>query len=381
MKITERLKGLKKSTWALIILFLLCGVLLVLSRLFPAFCEWYAENIFPLWLNSFGRLTSLVPFSFGEALIVLGIVIVLLTLPAMAVLLIKFKGRAKQQRRVLKVISLFYLWVLCYVTVTETLNCFVLYRCPTFGEIYDIPAEEHTNAELLDLCGYLTDNCNSLAPRMQRDEEGLFVLTTDLDETAKRAMNALGEEFPRLEGFYVTPKAVKNSFFMSQQYLMGIYFPFTLEANYNREMYPSNLPETVCHELAHTRGFMLEDEANFIAFLACTRCEDTEYQYSGYLRALKYVLSQVRDNCTDDEINGVYAALCPEVLTDINGNASYWQSVQESDEGLLPSETVADIGDKAMEASLKMNGVEDGKRSYGRMVDLLLNYGVGYDEG
>jgi hypothetical protein len=27
-----------------------------------------------------------------------------------------------------------------------------------------------------------------------------------------------------------------------------------------------------------------------------------------------------------------------------------------------------------MEASLKLNGVEDGKKSYGRMVDLLLDW-------
>ena len=58
----------------------------------------------------------------------------------------------------------------------------------------------------------------------------------------------------------------------------------------------------------------------------------------------------------------------------MNGNSDYWQSVQESDKGLLPSKTVAKVSDKAMEASLKLNGVEDGKRSYGRMVDLLLNY-------
>lgn len=373
----NKLKSLKKSTWALIIIFAICGVLLLISRLSPGFCEAYAENVFPIWLNTYGRLTSLLPFSFGEMLIILGIVVVLLTLPSMIVLLVIGRKKKQNRSRILRIYCLFYLWVLAFVLLTETLNCFVLYRCPTFGEIYGIPAEEHTNRELLDLCSYLADNCNSRAPQMKRDEEGLFVLTTDLDETAKKAMNDLGSEFERLDGFYVTPKAVKNSFFMSQQYLMGIYFPFTLEANYNREMYPSNLPETVCHELAHTRGFMLEDEANFIAFLACTRCDDIEYQYSGYLRALKYVLSQVRDNCTEDEINGAYSQLCQEVYTDINGNASYWQSVQESDEGLLPSETVADIGDKAMEASLKMNGVEDGKRSYGRMVDLLLNYGIG----
>ena len=48
--------------------------------------------------------------------------------------------------------------------------------------------------------------------------------------------------------------------------------------------------------------------------------------------------------------------------------------MQESDRGIISSKTVAEVSDKAMEASLRLNGVEDGKKSYGRMVDLLLNY-------
>ena len=41
---------------------------------------------------------------------------------------------------------------------------------------------------------------------------------------------------------------------------------------------------------------------------------------------------------------------------------------------VFDSEAVGEISDKAMEKSLKLNGVEDGKQSYGRMVDLMLNY-------
>ena len=57
------------------------------------------------------------------------------------------------------------------------------------------------------------------------------------------------------------------------------------------------------------------------------------------------------------------------------------QEVQESDKGLIDSKTVAEVSDKAMETSLKLNGVEDGKRSYGRMVDLLLDWYFMQQEG
>lgn len=368
------IRKIKKDRLALIIIYAACILLNILAWCSKGFCDWYGRVIFPFWFSAFGRPIALLPFSLGEMMIILAIAIVLLTPITLIVLLCVLKRR---RRTVLKVFGFLYLWIIAYILVTETLNCFILYHRSTFGETYGIPTTEHTNDELLELCDYLTNETNSLSLQVKRGEDGGFILTADLDETARSAMQALGSEFPQLDGYYVTPKPVINSFFMSQQYLMGIYFPFSLEANYNQEMYPSNLPETVCHELAHTKGFMLEDEANFIAFLACDRSGNVEYRYSGYLRALKYVLSQVRDNCTNEEIDRVYSKLMPGVAADINGNIDYWQSVQESDEGILPSQTVAAVSDAAMEASLKLNGVEDGKKSYGRMVDLLLNYGVG----
>jgi len=368
------IKKLNRNRLALIIIFGVCIFLNILAWCSSGFSDWYAEHIYPFWVSAFGRPIALLPFSLGEIMIILFIAIILLTVPSLVILLIALKGRRK---KVMKVCGLVYIWILAFIVLTETLNCFILYHRSTFGEIYGIPKTEHTNTELIELCDYLTANTNALSKQVKRGEDGRFILTADLDETAKKAMAALGDEFPMLKGYYVTPKPIINSFFMSQQYLMGIYFPFSLEANYNKEMYPSNLPETVCHELAHTKGFMLEDEANFIAFLACDRCGDPEYRYSGYLRALKYVLSQVEDNCSDEEVSKAYGALAMEVKVDINGNTEYWQQVQESDEGLLPSKTVAKISDAAMETSLKLNGVEDGKRSYGRMVDLLLNYGIG----
>lgn len=367
----KSIKSVKKSTWILLGLFVLCIILNVTSWISTSFCDWYREHIFPIWTNSYGRLTSLVPFSFGEILIGMAVVGIPLSVILLIVLLIIKKGKRKKIGRIY---GFTYLWIIVAIAMIQTLNCFILYHCSTFATTYNIPQEQYATEQLVELCDYLTQQTNSLSEQVQRNEEGGFVLTADLDETAQAALEKLGEEYPQLAGYYVTPKPIIASYFMSQQYLMGIYFPFTMEANYNDEMYPSNMPNTICHELAHTKGFILEDEASFIAFLACSVSDNVEYQYSGHLSALKYVLSQVRSNCDEETISQVYANLAPGVVADINGNSAYWQSVQESDRGLISSETVAEVSDKAMEASLRLNGVEDGKQSYGRMVDLLINY-------
>jgi hypothetical protein len=77
--------------------------------------------------------------------------------------------------------------------------------------------------------------------------------------------------------------------------LTGIYSPFTIEANYNGDMTDYNIPFTLCHELSHLRGFMQEEEANFIAFLACIYSDQMEFQYSGYLSAWIYAMNELND--------------------------------------------------------------------------------------
>lgn len=362
---------LKISTIILIVIFVLCAALNGLAWLSEDFCNWYTANIFPIWTNTYGRLTSILPFSLGEILIWIAVIGLPLSLILWIILLFVKKGSRK---KVSKLFGITYLWIIAFIAVTETLNCFILYHCSSFAKLHDIPEKQHTTAQLEQLAEDLIKETNKLAVMVQRDDSGRFILTSDLDETAKESMRNLGEEFPALNGYYVTPKPVMYSYFMSQQYLMGIYFPFTMEANYNRLMYPHNLPDTVCHELAHTKGFIQEDEANFIAFLACTRSDNTEYQYSGYLSALKYVLNKIDEFSSDDKKAELSKMICDEIFIDYAGNAAYWKSVQEDDSGIVSSKTIAKVSDKAMETSLKLNGVEDGKKSYGRMVDLLLNY-------
>lgn len=371
----------KRQRSVIIALIIFCIAMNVAAYLSPRFSRWYMREIFPEISSVFARLTSLLPFSLGEVLIIIALVGVPLSLIALIVLLTAKRKSRDSRRKIGRVYAYIYAWIFVYIILTETLNCFVLYHTPTFAEMYDYPQDKYTPAQLEQLADYLAAETNALSEQVQRDKEGKFVLTADLDKTARSAVQGLAKDYPQLSGYYPKPKAVVNSFFMSQQYLMGIYFPFTMEANYNDEMYPLNLPDTVCHELAHTKGFIREDEANFIGFLACYESGNVEYQYSGYIRALKYVISKCEDNCSEETVNRLYSSLAEGVRADWNGNVDYWQEVQESDKGLIDSKTVAEVSDKAMETSLKLNGVEDGKRSYGRMVDLLLDWYFMQQEG
>ncbi len=362
---------LKRSTILLICLAAATVLLNAAAWLSSGFCDWYVENIFPLWVNTYSRLTSLLPFSLGEILIIMGLLLLAAGIISFAVLMVIKKGHRKK-------IAVLYgkraAWLVVCIALIQTLNCFILYHCTGFGERYGIRAEEHSFEELVALGDRITAIANDCADKVKRDENGRFVLTADLDNDAKQAMQSLGETYPQLKGFYPRPKPVINSFFMSQQYLMGIYFPFTLEANYNREMYSSNMPETVCHELVHLKGFIQEDEANFISYLACINSGNNDYIYSGSVAALKYIRNKISEYGSEDDLAEFYSKLHPGIIIDWNENNSYWQQVQEDESALIPSQVVNSVSDAATEASLKLNGVSDGMRSYGRMVDLLLDY-------
>jgi len=336
-----------------------------------AFCDFYAAHIFPLWGQTYGRLTSLLPFSFGEILIMIAVFGIPLSLIAMMILLILLKGKRK---KIAKAFGFVYGWIIAFVLTTETLNCFILYHCSSFAELNGITVTEHTDAQLEALGDRIVDELNGLSEQVPRDADGRFMLTADLDGTARNAMADLSEEFKNLDGYYVRPKSIMCSFFMSQMDLMGIYFPFSMEANYNDDMFKAKLPNTVCHELAHTKGYIQEDEANFIAFIACDRSDNVEYRYSGYLSALTQVRNKIFEYASDEKKSEFDSRISSKVWADISANWDYWDSVKEAEDTVFDSEKVSEVSDKAMETSLQLNGVEDGKKSYGRMVDLMLNY-------
>ena len=342
-----------------------------LSWISTPFCDFYQKWVYPIWAHTYGRVTSLLPFSFGELLIAIAVFGIPLSLLVMIVMLIVKKGR---RRKIAGVFGFIYGWIIVFILGTETLNCFVLYHTSTFEELNGISTEQHSKEELIELGFRIVAQINELSTQVHRDEQGRFVLSSDTDDTARKAMEGLEDEFVNFGGYEVHPKSIYCSFFMSQMDLMGIYFPFSMEANYNADMYRAKLPCTICHELAHTKGFMREEEANFIAFVACDRCDDVDYRYSGYLSALTYVRNKVYEYCDDVTQYELDWAICDEVWVDIDENRAYWKSVEEAEDTVFDSQTVSEVSDKAMEASLHANGVKDGKMSYGRMVDLMLNY-------
>ena len=162
--------------------------------------------------------------------------------------------------------------------------------------------------------------------------------------------------------------------------MQGYYFPFSMEANYNDVMHILNVPSTMCHELAHLRGYIFEDEANFIGYLACVRSEDEFFQYAGYLSVLNYLYNDLvkarKGNPEAFEAAAERvppAAVSEQVWEDnIFVTEEEWNRINES--ALIDTEVVDKAADVFIDTNLKVNGISDGKVSYSRVVRLLLQY-------
>jgi hypothetical protein len=191
-----------------------------------------------------------------------------------------------------------------------------------------------------------------------------MMLTVDTRSVSIAAIRGLAYEFPALEGYVPPPKPILNSWILSIQQVSGIFTPFTIEGNYNRHMVPYNIPFTATHELAHVRGFMQEEEANFIAFLACIRSDEVEFQYSGYLLGWIHARNALR-RVNPEAATELYHLLDEEIRSDLRANREFWAQFEGP---------VAELQTRVNDAYLRANAQPEGVRSYGMMVDLVIGY-------
>lgn len=344
-------------------LLLLSAALLVYASAVPSFAQWYSGHFYPKLVMSIGRVSGFVPFSVSEVLICLLLAALFVSFVFLAGNIITAPGGRER-------IRFFYRWLSFVLTAASvlftlyTVCCGINYHRKSFSEEEGIVTESYTAEDLKQICIWLTEEVGQLCQSVSRDQDGVMRLDAPEEEGAVEAMYALAESFPSLEGYYPRPKELIFSQVLSYQGLTGIYLPFTVEANYNGDMTPYNIPFTACHELSHLRGFMQEQEANFIGFLACISSERTDFQYSGYLSGWIYCMNALY-RADYEKWAQVRILLTPEAEADLTANSEFWDSY----EGPV-SETATRIND----TYLKANGQEDGVESYDRMVDLIVAY-------
>ena len=361
-KITEKNKciWIKRNLLLTGIALLLSGFLMLLTLFVDGFAQWYSTNIYPFWVNTIGRFFGIAPFSVAEIFLYLLVLLLVLSIVFTIVKVIT------QKEKILWLLRWFtgLIFLMSFLYLSFVLNAGINYHRDSFAQISGLEVEEYSVEELLMAANWLTVRVNETGQLVPRNERGEMVFTVDVASTSVEAMRTLGNDFPVLYGYYPPPKPILNSWLLSIMQVSGIYIPFTIEGNYNRDMPSHNIPFTATHELAHVRGFMQEEEANFIAFLACIRSEKVEFQYSGYLLAWIHVRNALR-RVDSDAATELHELLYEGVSKDLQANRTFWAQFEGP---------VSDLQTRVNDAYLRANAQPEGVRSYGMMVDLVIAY-------
>ncbi len=85
------------------------------------------------------------------------------------------------------------------------------------------------------------------------------------------------------------PKPTLADPFMAATGTSGYINPFTLNVHLASDLLWFERPFSLAHEWSHDAGYAREDEANYLAILACTRARDPVLQYSGWLELFLYL--------------------------------------------------------------------------------------------
>ena len=356
-KLLPRMLGRLRPFGACLIFLALSLVLQLLIRVLPPqFIEVvYSQNIFPKVSYICGLVSRLLPFSLAGALLwglSISAVSAVLALP---VLLLVLPKRLKVLKRYTQVLST----LLALIVLLFTISCAPNYYRLTFAEQSGLVIRNSSVSELETLCGELIEKAN--AARQLTD--GMDKPFTELSHQSFEAFNALAADYPFLGRAQAPAKPMLFSEILSIFNLTGFYFPFTAEANVNGHMPQIETAFTACHELAHTVGFMREDEANFIGYLACLKSPDAKLRYSGL-----YVATVHSMNALYRADRQRYFALrekySPAMVQDMVLVEQYWVKYYDT--------PAAEVSNIVNDTYLKANNLADGTQSYGRMVDLLL---------
>lgn len=354
-------KGFIKLCFALLIPL---GLLLsYISTLYPHTVESvYSKGFYKFIVTPLNLISGLLPFSLVEFLLVGFVILVLVKLIRLIIKLFKSPKQIKQTliNSLLNFIVIASILYFSFVVIWG-LN----YQRLPFSQIAGLKVEPASVSELALVCEKLLDQAKELRKYVNENDEGVMVLIDGKRGALERAYKGYEKAatvYPEFKGIYSRPKGVVLSEVMSYLGIEGIYSPYTGEANVNTSILDAPFPFTACHEMAHQRGFAREDEANYLAYIACKHHPDKDFQYSGMLYALIYAGNALYGSDPDRyaELRNNYSEGIERDLAAIN---MYWKKYETP---------VQDFSSSVNDTYLKANRQEDGVKSYGRMVDLLI---------
>ncbi|MEG1981198.1 MAG: DUF3810 domain-containing protein [Clostridia bacterium] len=331
-----------------IVLFLI--ILNFVYKLIPMFVEQFHSRFFyKIIMVPLTYITGYLPFSLFEILII-----------PLIVLLIFFL--IKNRKYFLKIISVTICVLFSFYTIALSMN----YSRMPLDIIFDIPVMTSTNEDVAKALSFTISKLQTLVPKIEY-ENGVSTYNkpfSDMSAETNTTFKKLATKYDFLKGGVTFPKPLLSSKLVSYTGTCGFFSPYTFEANINTAFPSFSLPQTLCHEAAHLKGFARENEADFIGFVACVSSDDLFFQYSGYMSAFNSLGNElaVRDSSL---YKATLQNIDPAILAD-------WK--EYFDYSKLHEGKIEKISSSLNDAYIKSQGDENGIQSYSNDIELIIAY-------
>ena len=207
--------------------------------------------------------------------------------------------------------------------------------------------------QFVPIYNYFANDINNCIDSLEFNENGDVkeMPLSDLTKEIKEAYKII-ENNKYFYDHFGNVKPMLSSFLYREFQITGVTFSPLAEANINTLNTHSDMPLTVAHELAHTKGVMREDDANKLAFYVCLNSDSPYLRYSaycGYFDQLEVIASYLKD---DEKPSLV--TIKPELYKTRSYVYSYWKK----------HDLLRNVGDFFNNLYIKSSGVEEGTASY-----------------
>lgn len=342
----------------------LAAVMYFVLPYFPVFTEYIiTRGLFRVVAFPFEWIMSVIPFSVTELVVVLCAPAVLILAIIWIVKIIRRPDKMHTFERGVRFTAWFISLFLLLFMIMDGAN---FSRIPV-GKLLELPNRQYTAEDLYKVTSDLALKASEAREKLPEDEKGCVKFSVSLSEILKFANNCykpLGHEYPFLKTGSTRVKSVLLSHYWSYTGTTGVYCPWLGEANVNTDIPDSELCHTAAHEIAHTMGFAKENECNFIAWLACSKSGQPDYEYSGHLAAFIYC-SNALYKANPELCSMANQNLSAGIIRDLKQRNEYWDSFEGE---------VMESSQQVNDTFIKANGVESGVLSYNEMVGLMLRY-------
>lgn len=362
MKIKEFFKNhIPRGVAVMFACALVCLIIKIIAVISAPFADFFNRYVSSIFRAVFAHITSVLPFSLAETVIICA-------LPLAALFFIYcLKVSAKKgtlTKQILRVLA-----VICFLLSAFVLNFSTGYDASPLEEKLKLEVAAPTEDELYEACAQAAIELFILDREVDAAENGATYMPYTFGEMTDKlnaAYDKLCEEYDFISPLDTGVKRIAFSQPLTYTHLSGFYTFWTGEANVNVAYPDFVIVYTTAHEMAHQRGIAREDEANFIAFLACLASDDAYIRYCGYTNMLEYLAKAMYD-ADPERYKEQLLPFFPKITTD--ELSAYSRMFSRYSDNIA-----ADISSAANDAYLKSQGVAEGGKSYGLVVDLAVAY-------